>query len=91
MADLDPAAVHRRLLGDRRARFVDAQYWEAESKQAAIDRLKAGIDNLRDVPGENPPATRDTVAIDAQEDFTNSITENQGESPALIVIQQSFE
>lgn len=57
-----------------RARFVDAQYWEADSKQDAINRLKAGIDEPRDVPGENPPVTRQTVAIDAHEDFANSIT-----------------
>ncbi|TKX45572.1 hypothetical protein EXE41_11160 [Halorubrum sp. SD690R] len=57
-----------------RARFVDAQYWEADSKQDAIDRLKAGIGEPRDVPGENPPVTRQTVAIDAHEDFANSIT-----------------
>ncbi|MFD1570100.1 MULTISPECIES: hypothetical protein [Haloferacaceae] len=57
-----------------RARFLDAQYWEADSKQAAIDQLKAGIDDPRNVPGENPPVTRQTVAIDAHEDFANSIT-----------------
>ena len=57
-----------------RARFVDAQYWEADSKQDAIDRLKAGIDEPRNVPGDTPPVTRQTVAIDAHEDFANSIT-----------------
>lgn len=57
-----------------RARFIDAQYWEADSKQEAIDRLKAGIENPRAVPGDNPPVSRKTVRIDAHEDFANSIT-----------------
>lgn len=60
-----------------RARFVDAQYWHAETKQDAIARLKEHIKNPRNVPGNNPPVIAENIRLDNHEDFENQLTIDQ--------------